>query len=139
MIASVSLTFVETLPAQFVLDDGGGLQVLFFGLTVLALAWFAPSLASEVVQGQPHLSGADTVRTAIGASVTAIGGGMLVYQGAKFAVTKVAAAGGAIRSIGGPRKGGGSSGGGSRGTPRPAVNYAAMQPPKPSSSSGAKP
>lgn len=128
LIASVSITFVETLPPQFVLDDGGGLQVLFFGLTVLALAWFAPALASEVVQGQPHLSGADTVRTAIGAGFTTIAGGMVVYQGGKLAGN---ALGGAMRMIGGSRPRGGG-GGASGGAPRPAVNYAAMQPPKPS-------
>lgn len=140
LIASVSITFVETLPPQFVLDDGGGLQVLFFGLTVLSLAWFAPSLASEVVQGQPHLSGADTVRTAIGAGVTAIGGGMLVYQGARIVGGGVRAMGSVtMKAIGGsrPRGGGSGSGGSSRGTPRTPINYAAMQPPKPPSSSGA--
>lgn len=71
LVASISIQFVETLPPSFVLDDGGGLQVLFFGLTVLALAWFAPQLASEVVQGQPHLSGADAVRGALGAGFVA--------------------------------------------------------------------
>lgn len=142
LIASVSITFVETLPAQFILDDGGGLQVLFFGLTVLSLAWFAPSLASEVVQGQPHLSGADAVRTAIGAGVTAIGGGMLVYQGARMIGGGVRAIGGATaKALGGSRprgggSGGGSLGGGSRNTPHTPINYSAMQPPKPSSSSG---
>ena len=55
-IASVSLTFVASLPATLTLDAGGALNVLLFGLTVLALAWFGPMLASEVVQGQPHLS-----------------------------------------------------------------------------------
>lgn len=128
LIASVSISFVETLPPQFVLDDGGGLQVLFFGLTVLALAWFAPMLASEVVQGQPQLSGADAVRTGIGAGFTTIAGGMVVYQAGKNAL-KIGGAlgGGAMRMIGGARnyKGGGHSGG-----RRPAINYAAMQPPR---------
>jgi type IV secretion system protein TrbL len=140
LIASVSITFVETLPAQFVLDDGGGLQVLFFGLTILALAWFAPSLASEVVQGQPHLSGADTVRTAVGASVTAIGGGLVAYQGGKFAFNSVRSGINYLKNGGSrPRGGGGSRGGASRNAPRTPINYSAMQPPKPSSSSGAKP
>lgn len=139
LIASVSITFVETLPPQFVLDDGGGLQVLFFGLAVLSLAWFAPFLASEVVQGQPHLSGADTVRTAIGAGVTAIGGSMLVYQGARMIGGGVKAMGGATaKAIGGsrPRGGGGGSSGSSRNTPRTPIDYSAMRPPKPSNSSG---
>ncbi|MBK8545715.1 MAG: hypothetical protein IPL62_20665 [Caulobacteraceae bacterium] len=49
-VASVSITFVSTLPATFTLDAGGVLSVLLFGATVLALAWFAPILSSEVVQ-----------------------------------------------------------------------------------------
>jgi type IV secretion system protein TrbL len=141
LIASVSITFVETLPPAFVLDDGGGLQVLFFGLTVLSLAWFAPALASEVVQGQPHLSGADTARTAIGAGFTTLAGGMVVYQGGKTALNiGKAIGGGAMRMIGGSRPRG-SGGGGSSGAARPAINYAAMQPkpPRPSPSSGGNP
>jgi len=137
LIASVSITFVETLPPRFVLDDGGGLQILFFGLTVLSLAWFAPSLASEIVQGQPNLSGADTVRTAIGASVSSIGGGIIAYQGAKFAMSRFAAAGGAARKmIGGPSSGGGRTAG--SGAPRAdaPINYAAMQPKPPGSAGG---
>ncbi len=133
LIASVSITFVETLPPQFVLDDGGGLQVLFFGMTVLALAWFAPMLASEVVQGQPHLSGADTVRTAVGAGFTTIGAGLIAYQGGRFALNSVKGfVTGAARFAAGSRPRGGGSGGGSGGA-RPAINYAAMKPPKPSS------
>lgn len=61
-VASISVTFVDSLPATMTLDDGGVLNVLLFGLTVMTLAWFAPNLASEVVQGQPHLAGADAMR-----------------------------------------------------------------------------
>lgn len=131
LVASVSISFVNTLPATFTLDFGGVLNVLLFGITVLALAWFAPMLASEVVQGQPHLSGSDAVRTAVGASFTTIGGGMLTYMLAKNTVGMV---GGGLklagRAIGGRRGGGGGSSGS-----RPAqINYAAMRP-RPSSSS----
>lgn len=128
LIASVSITFVETLPATLALDDGGALNVLLFGLTVLALAWFAPMLASEVVQGQPHLSGSDAIRTGVGASFTTIGAGMVT----NMAVTKIAGMAGAGaraagRALGGRRGGGG--GGGAGGAPRPPqINYAAMQP-----------
>ena len=146
-IASVSITFVDALPATLTLDAGGALNVLLFGLTVLALAWFGPQLASEVVSGQPHLSGADAYRAGVGGAVTAIGGGVATYYAAKTMVGGARAlAGGASRAIGGarPASRGGSSGGGksssaSAGGARP-VNYAAMQP-KPSSSpsSGGKP
>ena len=45
-VASVSITFVNTLPATFTLNAGGVLNIFLFGLTVLALAWFAPMLAA---------------------------------------------------------------------------------------------
>ncbi len=93
----MSITFVETLPATLALEDGGALNVLLFGLTVLALAWFAPMLASEVVQGQPHLSGSDAIRTGVGASFTTIGAGMVT----NMAVNKIAGmAGAGVRAAG---------------------------------------
>ena len=145
LIASVSLTFVETLPATLTLDAGGALNVLLFGLTVLALAWFGPMLASEVVSGQPHLSGADAYRAGVGAAVTGIGGGVATTYAAKTTLGAVRALGaGAGRMLGGSPPRGGSSGGGKSssggggGGARP-VNYAAMQPkPSASSSSGGK-
>jgi len=129
LIASVSITFVNTLPATLVLDDGGALNVLLFGLTVLALAWFGPSLASEVVQGQPHLSGSDAIRTAVGAGFSTVGAGFIAVQAGKgmWNLGKGAvnlALGSPPKSRGGSRGSGGSS---SSGSPR-AINYAAMQP-----------
>jgi type IV secretion system protein TrbL len=59
LVASVSVTFVNTLPATLSLDAGGALNVLLFGLTVLALAWFGPQLASEVVRASRISSGND--------------------------------------------------------------------------------
>lgn len=137
LIASVSMTFVETLPPQFVLDDGGGLQVLFFGLTVLALAWFAPSLASEVVQGQPHLSGSDAVRAGVGATFTTVGGVMVARMVASPMLKLGGAAlGAAGKAIAGRRPQGGG-GGGSAGGGRPAqINYAGMRPKSASKSVG---
>lgn len=117
LIASVSITFVNTLPATLVLDDGGALNVLLFGLTVLALAWFGPSLASEVVQGQPHLSGSDAIRTAVGAAFSTVGAGFIAYQGAKNTL-----------KLGGAMVGGGSDSGASGAGGQRAINYAAMQP-----------
>ena len=73
LIASVSIAFVDGLPPALTLDAGGALNILLFGLTVLSLAWFGPQLASEVVMGQPHLSGADGYRAAQGAAATAVG------------------------------------------------------------------
>jgi type IV secretory pathway TrbL component len=128
LVASVSVTFVNTLPGAFTLDAGGALQVLFFGLTMIALAWFAPMLASEVVQGQPHLSGADAMRTGVGASFATAGGVFLASTIVRSAGDLVR---GGVRAIGGRRGGGGSGGGASR----PAqINYARMQP-RPSSPS----
>lgn len=122
-IASVSITFVDTLPATLTLDAGGALNVLLFGLTVLALAWFAPMLASEVVQGQPHLSGSDAFRAGVGATFTTAGGVFLASTSIKALGNTVRNAG---RMIGGSRSGG--RGGGRSGAPRPAINYAGMQP-----------
>ena len=73
LIASVSIAFVDRLPPALTLDAGGALNILLFGLTVLSLAWFGPQLASEVVMGQPHLSGADSFRAAQGAAAAAVG------------------------------------------------------------------
>lgn len=73
LVASVSLAFVEHLPPALTLDAGGALNILLFGLTVLSLAWFGPQLAAEVVAGQPHLSGADSYRSAQGAAATVAG------------------------------------------------------------------
>jgi type IV secretion system protein TrbL len=95
LIASVSISFVDRLPAVFVLDAGGALNILLFGLTLLMLAWFGPQLASEVVSGQPHLSCADAVRAGQGAAATAAGAAVttrLVTSGGGRASTRSAAA-----------------------------------------------
>ena len=109
-IASIAITFVNTLPATFTLNAGGVLNIFLFGLTVLALAWFAPMLASEVVQGQPHLSGADAIRTGVGATFATAGG---VYMA--HAVYK-AVKGGMMSTSNRLSGGGGRGGGGSRGS-----------------------
>lgn len=143
LIASVSITFVNSLPGTFTLDAGGALQVLFFGLTMIALAWFAPMLASEVVQGQPHLSGADAIRTGVGATFSTAGG---VFLGATVAKTVMRGGKALFKAAAGtrPARRGGSSRGG--GAARPQINYARMQPkpsspppPPPPTASGSKP
>jgi type IV secretion system protein TrbL len=139
-IASISISFVNTLPATLTLDAGGALNVLLFGLTVLALAWFGPALASEVVQGQPHLAASDAVRAGVGATImtTAVGAGAIytTIGGVKLGARGMGALG---RALGGSgrRSGGGGASGGGRGAP--AINYAGMQPkpaPAPTPSSG---
>jgi type IV secretion system protein TrbL len=137
-VASISITFVNTLPATLTLDAGGALNVLLFGLTVLALAWFAPMLASEVVQGQPHLSGSDAIRTGVGATFATAGGVYMahaVYKAVKGGMMStsrtLSGAGRSARSGSGGRRG---SAGGSGGQPRPPIIYGAMQP-KPKSGS----
>lgn len=135
-IASIAITFVNTLPATFTLNAGGVLNIFLFGLTVLALAWFAPMLASEVVQGQPHLSGSDAIRTGVGATFATAGG---VYMA--HAVYKAVKGGmiGTSRRLSGPGRssgGGGGRGGGSGGAARAPINYGAMQPKPRSSGAG---
>ena len=138
LVASVAIAFVNTLPPAFTLDAGGALQILFFGLTMVALAWFAPMLASEVVQGQPHLSGADAVRASVGAAVSTIGGGYLVAKTATGITNLVR---GGARAIGGRRGGGGRSGAGGGAAAQPKqINYAGMQPrPSAPNTTGSKP
>ncbi len=135
-IASIAITFVNTLPATFTLNAGGVLNIFLFGLTVLALAWFAPMLASEVVQGQPHLSGSDAIRTGVGATFATAGG---VYMA--HAVYKAVKGGmiGTSRRLSSPGRSsgaGGGRGGGSGGAPRAQINYGAMQPKPRSSGAG---
>lgn len=139
-IASISVTFVDSLPATLTLDEGGALNVLLFGLTVMALAWFGPMLATEVVQGQPHLSGADAMRAGQGAAARAIGYPAAAAWGAVQG-GKMLLAGG--RMLGRAMRGSGGGGSG-RGQPAP-INYSNMQPrpapasPPPPPPSGANP
>lgn len=119
LIATVSITFVDGLPATFSLDAGGVLNVLLFGLTMITLSWFGPQLASEVVSGQPHLSGADGVRMAQGAAATAVGAAVstrLLVNGVGRGAGRVGAARKAGRGGSGPRG------------PTPRIDHNRMQP-----------
>lgn len=138
-IASISVTFVDSLPATMTLDEGGVLNVMLFGLTVMTLAWFGPSLASEVVQGQPHLSGADTVRAGQGAVAHTVGYTTVATWSTVKTLGALGAGGrallGAVGFRGGGKRGGGSS---------HSINYAGMRPrpappPPPAPTGGAKP
>ncbi len=136
-IASIAITFVNTLPATFTLNAGGVLNIFLFGLTVLALAWFAPMLASEVVQGQPHLSGSDAIRTGVGATFATAGGVYMahaVYKAATQNMIKAQRAVGGAAQSARNRLGGGRGGGKGGGAQKAAINYSAMQP-KPKSGS----
>ena len=118
-VASVAVSFVAQLPATLTLENGGALDVMLFGLTILALAFLAPALASEVMQGNPSLSAAQPIQAGVA------GAGMVV--GAAI-TSKLLFSGGRTQSVSNTRRG---RGGGSRGrTARPQPNYAAMQPPK---------
>ncbi|MEQ1818448.1 MAG: P-type conjugative transfer protein TrbL [Terricaulis sp.] len=133
-VASIAITFVSTLPTTFTLNAGGVLNIFLFGLTILALAWFAPMLASEVVQGQPHLSGSDAIRTGVGATFATAGGVYMAH--AAYKAVKGGMMSTPNRLSGGrSARGGGRShrGGGGTGAPRAPINYGAMQP-KPRSS-----
>lgn len=116
-VASVAITFIATLPQDMSLEDGGALDVLLFGLTILALAFLAPALASEVMQGNPNLSAAQPIQS----------GMAVVGAGLGAAVTTKILMSGRGRS---PRTG---RGGGRINNPRGAgqraqPNYGAMQP-----------
>ncbi len=134
LVASVSLTFVSSLPQTLSLDGGGALNVLLFGLTVLALAWFGPMLAAEVVQGQPHLAGADVWRSSVAAVATGAGAAMLtrsIVSGAAFSTTGTSAPGGRGGRSGRSGRGGGSG-------PRSGfsmIDYSAMIPKRASQTS----
>ncbi|MCR6645804.1 MAG: type IV secretion system protein [Terricaulis sp.] len=112
-VASVALSFVAELPQTMTLANGGVLDVLLFGLTILALSFLAPALASEVMQGNPSLSAAQPIQGAMAGAGMAVGAA---------ATTKLLTSG-----RGGPRarppRGRHSSGGA-----RPRPNYAAMRP-----------
>jgi len=124
LIASVAITFVDTLPQTFTLEDGGVLNVMLFGLTILGLAWFGPVLASEVVQGQPNLSGADAMRASLPAGAYAIGAGIGAVQGARSLGT--ALLGGARQFTGAGFR---SSASHRSGAARPAIDHSRFQPP----------
>lgn len=134
-IASGAIGFVQTLPETFTLDSGGVLIVLLFGLTMLLLAWLAPALASEVVQGQPHLSGSDAVRAAQGAAFSGMGLGYAAFGGYGFVTNKMVQGAGLVgragRFIGGRISGGGATGGKGGGAAKSAINYAGMNPSTP--------
>jgi type IV secretion system protein TrbL len=148
-VASVSIAFVDVLPATLTLDDGGALNVLLFGLTVLALAWFGPQLANDVGQGQPSLAGNDAYRAGVGLALTGAGAGYLAAQAGRAGV---GLAGRAMEGLSGlgrasATSGGGGTGGGAstlvaraQSAPAPAaaqIDYAAMRLlPRPSSGNG---
>jgi type IV secretion system protein TrbL len=141
-VASVAISFVGSLPQSFVLADGGALQVLFFGLTMAMLAWFAPMLASEVVQGQPHLSGSDAIRTGVGAASAATGG---VYLASKALIAAGRGVGGITGAFSNLHKSSGNTRGGGPSSRPASINYARMQvrpsspPPPPPPPSGKTP
>lgn len=115
-VASVAITFVAALPQTMTLENGGALDVLLFGLTILALSFLAPALASEVMQGNPNLSAAQPIQA--GLAVAGAGLGAAV-------TTKILTSSGGGRAGRGAR---GASGRGGRGGARPQPNYSTMQP-----------
>jgi type IV secretion system protein TrbL len=132
-VASVAIAFVDALPATLTLDAGGALNVLLFGLTVLALAWFGPALASEVMSGQPNLAGADAFRAGAGVIVTGVAGGVAGGYAAKGLWNLGAGAVGAARSLG--QRFSARAGGGPSDPAPPRIDYARMLPkPAPPSS-----
>lgn len=117
-VASVAITFVAALPQTMTLENGGALDVLLFGLTILALSFLAPALASEVMQGNPNLSAAQPIQGAI----AAVGMGVGAAVTTKILTSGAGRAGRGARGLGGggPRSG--------RGSVRPQPNYSTMQP-----------
>src|SRR5690606_2726315 len=113
LVASVALAFVAELPQTMTLANGGALDVPLFGLTILALSFLAPTLASEVMQGNPSLSAAQPIQGAMA------GAGMVV--GAAVTTKLMTSGRGGSRTR--PARGRNANGGA-----RPRPNYAAMQP-----------
>ena len=72
-VASVALSFVAELPETMTLANGGALDVLLFGLTILALSFLAPALASEVMQGNPSLSAAQPIQAGMAGAGMVVG------------------------------------------------------------------
>jgi type IV secretion system protein TrbL len=118
-VASVAITFVATMPQTMSLDNGGALDVLLFGLTILALSFLAPTLASEVMQGNPSLSAAQPIQAAIGLA----GAGMSAAVTTKLLLSGAGGSAGGARARARPPGPRGARGGG-----RPLPNYGAMQP-----------
>lgn len=124
-VASVAISFVQQLPQTMTLADGGALDVLLFGLTILALSFLAPALASEVMQGNPSLSAAQPIQAGVGIAGTVVGAAV---------TTKLLMS---SRNSSRSRNSGRSSSG--RGAARPRPNYAAMRPKPPQPNPKQKP
>src|SRR5262249_1276688 len=79
-VASVAISFVNELPQTMTLQNGGALDVLLFGFTIVALSFLAPTLASEVMQGSPSLSAAQPMQAGAAGAGIAIGGALAINQ-----------------------------------------------------------
>lgn len=126
-VASVAISFVSQLPQTMTLANGGALDVLLFGLTILALAFLAPALASEVMQGSPSLSAAQPIQAGMAVAGTVVGAAVTT----KLLMSNRTSS----RSRNSGR--GSSSSGRAGGRPRP--NYAAMRPKPPQPNPKQKP
>lgn len=120
-VASVATSYIEALPQSMTLENGGALDVLLFGLTIFALAWLAPMLASEVMQGSPSLSAAQPFVAALGAA----GAGMSILVTGKTLLSRTNHSAGANAPRG---RRGPTLGRGRQFKARPSPNYAAMHP-----------
>mgnify|MGYP000891453308 CR=1 FL=1 len=118
-VASVAISFVSQLPQTMTLANGGALDVLLFGLTILALSFLAPALASEVMQGNPSLSAAQPIQAGVGIAGTVVGAAV---------TTKLLMSN---RTTSRSRHRGRRPSSSGRGAPRPRPNYAAMAPKPP--------
>lgn len=132
-VASGAVTFIDALPATLTLENGGALDVMLFGLTLFALSFLAPTLASEVMQGSPSLSAAQPVQT----GMAAVGAGMGLAVSTRLMMQRAGGSRGGgkargARASGGAGGGSGGSGGGRRGASQSGApsgaNYSAMQP-----------
>ena len=126
-VASVAISFVSQLPETMTLANGGALDVLLFGLTILALSFLAPALASEVMQGSPSLSAAQPIQAGMAVAGTVVGATVTT----KLLMSNRTSS----RSRNSGR--GSSSSGRAGGRPRP--NYPAMRPKPPQPNPRQKP
>ena len=121
-VVSVSVSYVEQLPAEMELEAGGALHVLLFACTILALSWLATTLASEVMQGSPSLSAAQPAQGAAAGAATLVGSAAT----ARMALSSGSGSSRIRRSAG--RGGGGAGSRTSRAGSGRSPNYAAMRP-----------
>jgi type IV secretion system protein TrbL len=128
-VASVAVNFVSQLPQTMTLANGGALDVLLFGVVILALSFLAPTLASEVMQGSPSLSAVQPIQAGVGVAGTMVGAAVttkLLLSNRSSSSRRSGASRGSSSKRGGAN--GGASSAGARAKPAPDYRYMRPRP-----------